>query len=200
MYKIALCGKANSGKNTTANFLDKEIRRCSINLGKTNIIAFADPIKKMVGTMFPHIPKKHLYGSSKFRSEIIEGAYDKNNNPLTVRQALIDIGTNLGRSYKESIWLEAFEHSYNEALKIDNKSIIIVPDLRFINEFNYLKDKGFVMIRIMRSNSLIINHSSETQQDEIPDNKFNFIIDNNKDLFFLKDQIKSYIIPKLLNL
>ena len=65
MIKIAISGKANSGKNTLAKLIKQELKQQSINSCK--FLAFADPIKKMSLIAFPDIPKKWLYGSSNYR-------------------------------------------------------------------------------------------------------------------------------------
>lgn len=197
MYKIALCGKANSGKNTAANCIVNSLIDIDGKLPKF-IYAFADPIKEMLKLMFPQIPKKHLYKSSQFRNEIILGAIDKLGNPLTIRQALLDIGTGLGRSYKDTVWLDAFDSRCNKIK--GNKGILIVPDLRFYNEFEFLKNKGFYIIKINRVTNSVINHSSETEQDKIPINQFNYVIDNNKSLEELKLTIKNHIVPDIKSL
>jgi len=194
MYKIAILGKANSGKNTIAKLIVKSLIESDGEMQKF-IYAFADPIKEMLRLMFPDIPKKHIYGSSKFRNSVINGAKNKNGEPLTIRQALLDIGTELGRSYKDSVWLDAFGHRCE---KIKNKnSIIIVPDLRFINEFNYLQDRKFFIIKVNRDNITKINHTSETEQESISDNKFNYVVNNNGTVSELKEIVKNKILPKI---
>lgn len=192
MFKIAICGKANSGKNTVSKLIYKSLYKKFV--GKKTIgkeyIAFADPIKKIVRTMFPDLPEKFLTGSSKFRSEIVPGAF-KDGVPLTVRQLLIDIGTN-GRSYKESIWLDAFDVAFKKAID-KQKALIIVTDVRFINEFNHLKSKGFSNIRLLRDSHSKIDHASETAQDGIHNDEFDFIINNNGTLNDLKDEVKKIV-------
>lgn len=191
MFKISISGKANSGKNTTARFLKQEIiergKSLSLNLDP-KIMAFADPIKEMARIMFPNLPRKFLYGSSKYRSEIIPGAF-KDGKPLTVRQVLIDIGTKLGRNYNDSIWLNNFDHRLK---KIENKPIIL-SDLRFRNEFDHLKSKGFFQIRLIRDEELKLDDISETQQDLIKDEEFDFILKNNDGLKELKLKIRDIV-------
>ena len=104
MYKIAICGKANSGKDTISKLIRREISKTQSGIF-CEYIAFADPIKDMIRIMFPTLPEKYLTGPSKFRSEIIPGAF-KNGKPLTVRQLHTDLGTDIGRAYKETIWLD----------------------------------------------------------------------------------------------
>lgn len=196
MYKIAITGKANTGKNTVSKFLIKELRNSF--KGKRTLtnayIAFADPIKAMIRLMFPLLSEKYLTGSSQYRAENIPGAF-KDGKPLSVRQLLIDLGTEVGRSYKETIWLDVFDHSFE---KLKKKSVVIVTDVRFRNEFNHLKNKGFYMIRLYRdTGNPTINHVSETGQNDIKDNEFDYVIHNNKSLKELKTTIINDILPNL---
>lgn len=192
MYKIALTGKAKTGKNTVARILKKEFRnRKDLNCWDCEYIAFANPIKSMIRLMFPQLPEKCLTGSSKFRSEIIPGAF-KDGKPLTVRQLLIDLGTGLGRSYKEDIWLDTFNYSFNKAVA-KGKHLVIVTDVRFRNEFDHLKSLGFYQIKLLRDSYTEINHASETNQDSISDDEFDSIINNNGSLSNLKKEVSNIV-------
>src|ERR1700722_4549170 len=110
-HKIALFGKANSGKDTTANLigttLDIKINGKTAIYGNYELIAFATPIKRMLELMFPWASRKCLYGPSHLRNEILPYSLDRNGCPLTYRQALIDLGK-LGRSYDEDHWVKVF--------------------------------------------------------------------------------------------
>lgn len=191
MYKIAITGKANTGKNTVSKMILKEVR--TQFKGKKTItheyIAFADPIKAMIRLMFPSLPEKYLTGSSQYRAESIPGAF-KNGVPLTVRQLLIDLGTVFGRTYKESIWLDVFDHTFE---KMKNKSVVIVTDVRFRNEFDHLKKMGFYQIRLLRNSHTKINDISETNQDNIQNNEFDYVLENNKSLEDLKNEVKKIV-------
>lgn len=186
MFKIAITGKANSGKNTLSRMIVKQIKKQEEYHVYTKYFSFATPIKRMASIMFPELPSKFFYSSSKFRNEIIPNAF-KDGNPLTVRQLLIDLGTELGRSYNENIWINAFDHELNLAIKTNR--LIIVTDVRFENEFEYLKKKGFYQIKLNRHSQNSINHISETNQDSISDNKYDFIVDNNGSLKDLKNKV-----------
>src|ERR1700744_2596093 len=108
MIKISICGKMNSGKNTIANLLSGYIENYE---GK--IIAFADPIKEIIMTMFPWADRDCLYGSSDKRKSVIPNAFDNNGNPLTYRQSLNDIGTK-GREYNPNHWIDVFDFRLNQ--------------------------------------------------------------------------------------
>lgn len=195
MYKIAICGKANSGKDTVSKFIVKELRR-KYSLTNTYIrckyIAFADPIKAMIRLMFPSLPEKYLTGSSSYRNSIIPNAF-KNGQPLTVRQLLTDLGTEVGRAYSPTIWLDAFDSAFE---KSNYHDVVIVTDVRFRNEFDHLKKLGFYQIRLLRGeseSSTKTGHSSEVEQDTIKDDEFDFILHNNSTLKDLKKEVANIV-------
>jgi hypothetical protein len=191
MYKIAITGKANTGKNTVGKLLLKGLWGGPSWIGKYKFIAFADPIKQMARLAFPEIPRKWLYGSSKYRSQVIPGAF-KDGVPLTVRQLLIDLGNDFGRKYKRSIWIDNFDQALG---KIYQKSpeLVVVTDCRFRNEFDHLKKLEFFQIRILRDAHAKIDDVSETNQDGILDTEFDAVINNNGTKFQLEAQVNQII-------
>jgi len=196
MYKIAIMGKANSGKNTLSKILVKQLRKEKKKYISANYIAFADPIKNMAMCMFPNLPRKYFFGSSQYRKEIIPGAF-KNGQPLTVRQILLDLGTEIGRGYKDDIWLDNFDIAFEAK---SYRGITVVTDVRFRNEFDHLKNKGFYQIKLYRNTGDPgINHVSETDQNSIPDSDFDFVIHNNQSLDNLKQIITNDIVPRLID-
>lgn len=200
MYKIAIMGKANTGKNTLARMLVRQLRAQWRTNHKgwlsAKYIAFADPIKKMIMEMFPRIPKKHLFGSSKFRNEVIPGAF-KDGVPLTIRQLLIDLGSGVGRELKPDVWLDNFDYRFDQA-KFNN--IVIVTDVRFRNEFEHLRKNGFYMIRLIRDTGQpTISHVSETGQEDIKDEEFDYVLHNDHSLKNLQYEVVKNILPRLIN-
>ncbi len=199
MYKIAITGKANTGKNTLGQALYKKLYadRFDYTQAKAQMffgikfMAFADPIKEMIRTAYPEIPRKWLYGSSKFRNQVIPGAF-KDGVPMTVRQLLIDLGNDFGRARKPDIWLANFDHRFAKQVK-KNTSIVMVTDCRFRNEFDHLKDLGFYQIRLLRDSHTKINDVSETNQDGIADSEFNYVVNNNGTLDDLENEVKKIV-------
>jgi len=192
MYKIAITGKANAGKNTAGKLLVKGLRENKITYGRGHFIAFADPIKEMARLAFPEVPRKWFYGPSKYRSEIIPGAF-KDGIPLTVRQLLMDLGNDFGRKYQPERWVKTFDHRLNKLKKYD---IIVVTDVRFRNEFDHLKNLGFFQIRMLRDEQLKIDDESETNQDGISNTEFDAVIYNNGTKKELQEQVNK-IVPHL---
>ena len=186
MYKIAICGQANSGKNTTANLILQELaKKKNKDQLISKVIAFADPIKEIVLKMFPGAVKEFLYGRSELRSLKIPDAVDTNGNSLTYRQSLIDIGT-MGRKYNPNIWVNCFDKTYKDIM-VNNQILssvgqeteaLIVSDLRFREELDYLKKENFFIVKLLRNEVTIINHKSETDQLGFKNEEFSSIINN----------------------
>jgi hypothetical protein len=197
MYKIAITGKANTGKNTLSRMLIRQLRERHGRYMSAKQLAFADPIKEMIRQMFPTLPKKYLYGSSKFRNEFIPGAF-KNGQPLTIRQLLIDLGTEVGRNYMPTVWLDNFDYRFDQW---EYRKIIVVTDVRFRNEFEHLRKKGFYQIRLYRNTGAPTStHVSETNQDSITDQEFDYVLHNDFTLKELKKEVVANIIPQLRDL
>jgi hypothetical protein len=197
MYKIAITGKANTGKNTLSRMLIKQLRDQNGRYMSAKQLAFADPIKEMIRQMFPTLPKKYLYGSSKFRNEFIPGAF-KNGQPLTIRQLLIDLGTEVGRNYMPTVWLDNFDYRFNQE---KFRKIVVVTDVRFRNEFEHLRKKDFYQIRLYRNTGAPAStHVSETNQDSIADDEFDYVLHNDYSLRELRGEVAANIIPRLRDL
>lgn len=197
MQKVALCGKANSGKNTTATLIAESLGE----LWASKTLAFADPIKEMLLQMFPWADRECLYGPSKLRNNIIPDSFDKNDNPLIYRQVLIDLGRQ-GREYRADHWVRVFDHRIRAMLpstgliataKDTSLKTIIVTDVRYRNEFEYLKENGYYQIKILRNSDVVINDSSETSQDQIKIHEYDFVLDNNGSLEDLNKNIKKIV-------
>jgi len=194
MIKIAISGKANSGKNTVASIITKDL---NISDKEVGMFAFADPIKEMILSMFPEAKRECLFGKSELRNHIISPLYkDKKGKILTYRQALIDLGT-LGRSYNNDIWVNLLKNRVDVASNSKNIKCIIVPDVRFRNEFSYLKLDNYFTIRLKRKDITKINDVSETQQDEIEDDLFDFVLNNNSSITDLENSVKIMIHNRL---
>ena len=86
--------------------------------------------------------------------------------------------------------------SPNPFLNFSDSNCIIVPDCRFNNEFEALKDKGFIFMKIRNPNGEKDSHDSENQAVNIADKHFDYVIDNNEDLeklFYICKDIYHYL-------
>ncbi len=191
--KIAIYGKKNSGKNTTCRYIGKSLKT-NLKANKkysylsAKNLAFADPIKEMILTMFPKANKYDLFASSSRRDNIIPDAF-KDGIPLTYRQALIDIGT-LAREYNPLVWVNNLE---NRLTQYGYRNLITVSDLRFPEEFDFLRRENFIIVKLVRDSVEKSSDKTETALDLYKDNKFDFVLDNSQNINFLKMQIDDMV-------
>lgn len=190
MIKIAISGKANTGKDTVARLLIRNFADVGYHDSYIQQLAFADPIKEIVKIIFPQSDTRCLYGSSKYRNELISGTN------LTYRQPLLDIGSFL-KMYGDDIWINILDYKIKE-LEGLNKKIVIVTDARYEKEIDYLKRNHFYMIRTNRNVKNNIDHESESSQNKISDLLFDVLLNNNGTLDQLSTDIKAIISGILL--
>jgi len=191
MIKVAFSGKANSGKDTAAKLFMKKFKKFSKD-NRVKSVALADPIKEMIRVMFPRTKRSVLYGPSKNRMEVVPGAFFE-DQPLTYRKLLQNLGTEVGRGYKETIWLDVMDYKIEKA-ENNGIDLFIVKDCRFINEIFHLKKSGFLMIRVKRNEQqLVMGHASEVEQELIKDSEFDYIIDNNSTLDDLSSNVEAIV-------
>ena len=187
LFKILISGQANTGKDTLKNICINSLKIQDNYIS----LAFADPMKRIACEMYPNLDRSWLYGPSHLRNNVIDGATDLSGNPLTVRQLLLDLGK-FGRKYNQDTWINATDQ------KIDKTKHILIPDCRFINEFNYAVKNEFYLIRIRRpSNEYKIDDISETEMNQVEDAKFNTVILNDGSLENLEYKTK-YVMKDII--
>ncbi|HVI40805.1 MAG TPA: hypothetical protein VM577_09105 [Anaerovoracaceae bacterium] len=184
--KIAIAGKANSGKNTIADLIGQQI-------GLTyKIFAFADPMKEMIMKMIPQTDREVLWGPSHLRMTPTP------NSELTYRHLLLDIGK-LGRSYDPNIWINATIHmvqDYVDGSLGFRERVALIADVRFKNELKAVKENDFLSIRVVRPNSVSTTTStdiSEVDLDDVPDSEFDVVLTNDGTMEDLKAKIKDIV-------
>jgi hypothetical protein len=204
VVKIAISGKARSGKDTVADlilssFTDKYMAKhladdpkdSKFPLPITSKFAFADPIKRIVQQMFPQTPDEILWGPSENRSKIIPGT------EITYRQLLLDIGK-FGRSYNPYIWVNSTVDEAEMWLNewTPDTALAVISDVRFKNEYYRLKSEDYFLIRVRRPTNNYAaeqpKHSqdvSEIDLDDLTDSDFDHVIINDGSLEELETKV-----------
>jgi hypothetical protein len=193
---VAICGKKKSGKDTLASIIEDEIKE-RFYTGYVHRLTFATPIKVIGERMFPWAPSKGWWFSSEYRDTVIPDAVDNDNKPLTYRQVLIDIGTQ-GRRYNPLQWVNVFNHRFQSEVKEYQGDHCITSDVRFHNEYNYLENKGFFLIKLTRKGNIGSSGATETSQDTISDTAFDHILANDGTLDELKQQARD-LMPLIIS-
>jgi hypothetical protein len=188
---IIITGKAQSGKDTSANLIKKNL--CS--LGKTcDIYAFAGELKNICENIFG-LANHQCWGSDsdkntktnfkwrdlplpKDRLAIImnKPSAPKLDDSLTAREVMQIWGTDIFRKFDNDCWVR----STINRIKKENLDFAIIADARFPNEIEYCLKYKPTVIRLTR-NVTSNNHESEVALDN-----YNF------------DALKSYTIDNQL--
>lgn len=173
---IGISGKAGSGKNTVANIIKD---RANV---KIYTVAFADELKKITG---------ELLGIDIATIE----RYKREDIPIfgyPIRTWLQRIGTMFREEVNKSFWISRLGLRIEDIIKQDKDAIIIVTDLRYLNEALYLKNIGAKLVRVLRTTDIISNHPSETELDN--EDIFDYILDNNSNIVDLKQEVEKMLI------
>ena len=192
---IGITGKAQSGKDTACrivqliNTVDYDCA-CSEGEGEKYILdnvdnilpitcmwekhAFADKLKECASIILG-VPR-FMFESGEFKESFTSlPLSNKEGEPMTNREFLKYFGTEVGRSIDKDLWIKALMYSYGR----DKESHWIVPDVRFPNEADAIRNAGGVLWKIERDGSGAGNHISEKLIDDI---MVDIIIENNLDM------------------
>ena len=187
---IGISGKAGSGKDQMADFLmnvfdteynKKFIKKC-----------FADDLKSMCKEHFG-LDYDQMYGNKKEVEDTRFMKYTMGGDPeYSVFWTPREIMQSFGEFYR-SLDCDFWVRKLNTSLvlsKVDGYEDVIIPDVRHINEAEYIKKEGGFLIRINRKVDGIHNseHISEIGLDNYK--HFDIDIDNNSDLDKLKESSK----------
>lgn len=156
MKILCISGKAQHGKDTTANYLYNELKDKGY---KVMITHYADLLKFICSNMFGWDGKKNEKG----------------------RHLLQYVGTDIIRKQKPDYWVD-FIISILELFP-NEWEYVLIPDCRFPNEISRLKESGFdtIHIRVVRPNfdngltEEAKNHVSETALDDV---EYDFCLEN----------------------
>lgn len=166
---IGLSGYARSGKDTVAELL-------VLNYGFKRV-AFADGIRKALLELNPFI-----YDGVRLNETVDMYGWEVAKSKDEVRRLLQVMGTEVGRKLiHEDVWVWRLFNS------IGTDERIVIPDVRFPNEANVIKDRGGEVWRINRQNHHAVNdHVSEHAMDNY---MFDRAIFNDGSLDDLSDEV-----------
>lgn len=187
----------DDNKKEDKNYIFRNIMRMS-NSSDISIIRFADSLKDFLSFMYK-IPREHFEYPYKnnifYRKDYDVQKIVRCLNGVSYRRSDIkpfqpgdDIKDYVSIRTIMQLESEKFKKGFGEDFFIKQlfkkikKDVIIVSDCRFNNEFEALKDKGFIFIKIRNPNGEKDSHDSENQAVDIADEHFDYVIDNNEDL------------------
>ena len=111
----------------------------------------------------------------------------------TLREALQLLGTEFGRNMiGKTIWLDALLRDIRQA-EAEGAEGVVIDDLRFANEYHFLRDLGATIIRIDRpdaANGTLNSHASEC---DWVDFRWDHRIHNDGDMLALREKIRKVL-------
>ena len=108
----------------------------------------------------------------------------------TLRHALQTLGTEFGRGMiGDTIWLNAMGAAIDRCRACGDEGVVI-DDLRFANEYQFLRERGATIIRIEREGCLIptLNQGHASEADWC-DFKPNVVVENCGSILSLADHV-----------
>ena len=146
---IGIAGKARSGKDTIARWF-------VMNQGFIQY-AFADPLKRAASEMFG-VPLSHFYDDK--RKETVNSFWG-----ISPREMAQKLGTECGRKvFFDDIWVRRAQKEAEENLRSDGCAGVIISDVRFDNEAEWIRSEGGIIIHVSREQDAVWtvrNHVSE---------------------------------------
>ena len=187
---IGISGKALSGKDTSANMLEKlyahpdmtyesyekKSQEYHWSYAPVTITHFADSLKEAAMTLC-------ILGDWDVNTQ--EGKKQKIEwLGITVRELLQKLGTCVRQGIDNEFWIKSL---YANCADFDN---IIIADVRFPEEVKSIKDRGGVVLRLIRDGAGAGNHISETALDDYTD--WDYVIENNGTLEDLFENLREF--------
>jgi hypothetical protein len=165
VHNIGLIGKARSGKDSAALHL--------VRTRHYTRLAFADPLKEMALSINPYIPTG--YGVTVRLSALIADVgweYAKDTYP-EVRRILQHTGQSI-RDQDEDYWVNVMRRKLSNAEAWNLP--VVVTDVRYANEADMLRSRGFRLVRIVRPTGTAMTmsemraamHDSENALNDYP--------------------------------
>ncbi len=176
---IAISGKIGSGKSTVGDIFERE---------GFVLDSFAKSVKDICCILFGY--DRDTIEGSTLNSRIWRESIDKKHTNLlkrdfTPRDAMVLVGTEFGRNMVHpNIWVNTLFNRY------DKNTNLLITDLRFPNEYEEIKKRGGIVIRINRSNENSSNHISECALDN---HNFDYVINNDGTLYDLEISVLNII-------
>jgi hypothetical protein len=158
---IGICGPARSGKDTLADSFVEIFKEYKV---KTQKLSFAKELKYECKSFV-----KKTLGIDIF-TEVTE---EKD----IIRPLLVTWGTHVRRKLNDNVWIEALEK------RMHSNKIVIISDVRFENEFNWVKERGGKIVFINRTlpDGTLVPNANEDEE------KNNSFLQKNADSAFTWD-------------
>lgn len=188
MYRhIALIGKAQSGKDTIAQILQREAAYTRL--------AFADRLKEAALRVDPIVRAERDGETSRLSYVVQTCGWERAKEYPEVRRFLQAFGAEM-REIDDRIWIRPVADAVKVATDLNMPCV--VTDVRYANEVTELQALGAVTVRVHRPGAGLPGdagaHLSETELDDV---ETDYTIDNNGTLAQLHATVALRLAPTL---
>lgn len=144
---VGISGYKRSGKDAFANLLIKLYPGYAVRL------AFADKLKAICQDLF-ELTDGQVHGSDTHK-ETVDHRWG-----LSSRQIMQRFGTEVARSVHPDVWVRCLLRQAGDA-EAAGALLVVVPDVRFVNEADAIRERGGLIIRVTRPGCVSDGHASE---------------------------------------
>lgn len=175
---IGLSGKAGSGKDTFAKFLEP--------FGYIRI-SFADPLKTVAKLIFGLTEGQVTDPRAKEEEDLRWG--------MSPRRIMQEVGKKM-REIHSDVWLRQALARINDERINNDRHNFVITDVRFPNEADVIRSLGGVLVRIERAGVASPTGASDDTETALDKYKFDLYICNNGSLEDLRMQA-GYLVTDL---
>lgn len=162
MIVVGIGNRSRAGKTTVAKMLN-QICRLSGRFKSVNTVPFARKIKQVACDVFG------IYGLKN--EEFYEQNEHLKNVPLVIGKTPVELWVKVGDTMKEF----GFSAVWRDHALVQKYDLLIVPDLRYVEEWNDICNMSGIKVRVDRASSES-RGSDHHLSAEMP---WDFVIDNN---------------------
>jgi hypothetical protein len=169
MIKLAFSGWMQSGKTTAADYLNE--------VYGADTVSFADRLKDNLTSI----------GVAPHR------VYQSKDAPV---RKLMQLYGQVMRQQDKDYWLKQAKREI-KTLEDLGSDCVVIDDLRYKNEFDYLKNEGFVLVRLVVTGEPCESADTSERDLDDMDSEFDYIVEVERgdlaELFFQLDSIMERI-------
>lgn len=206
---ISISGRMGSGKDTAGKIIQDiletnvgpfwTIKKFASGVKELASIILDVPVEKFENQKFKesYLPSEWNTYRAVFSDRSDFHGWEVVTNQMTVREFLQKLGTDAMRNgLHTNVWVNMLMNEYKKFQKMvpDAQSHFprwIITDTRFPNEYEALREKNALFIKIERPGIELNNHPSETSLDN---HEFNYVIENSGDIYQLQSKIREILI------
>lgn len=152
MLIIGIAGPKQHGKSTLANLIENApYERTQRTFGRVGVELFAGPLKRMVRRLLGEIPGVDssiaLQCVDGWMKEVPLPVISREGSPITTRMLLQYMGSEGARAIAPDFWVRMFASRMDKLAAVHDT--LIIPDVRFVEEADFIRQNGGIIVRVI---------------------------------------------------